>query len=401
VLALFPFCGVVALGFAPVAARWGWKRVYIAGYGTRKIVMALLLLLPLVLAHFGHTAGMLFLFCVLIVFALLRALAETASCPWSQEFTPNRVRVKFGGISLVLSTVAAGVAVLIAGRVIGHGTGLSRYLALLAVGCVLGLLGVIMMMKVPGGAPQIKPVDAGAHNTNMLLAMRDRNFAAYLGGNGGMTMGSMMLISFLPLYVKNQMSISSGTVVMLDIAIMIGGALAGLLAGWATDHVGSRPVLMPAAAMTVLVPLGWLLLPRHIPHPVAWCALLYFLYGAASSGLTIAANRLLFNGVIPPEHSTAYTAIFYAWLGVTGGLAPLLAGILLSACGDWHMHIGGVTVDGYSILFLLAFILLVSGWILYGWVRPDDRYTTRGLFRNLPWLNSWRSIPFSQESETR
>ena len=57
VLALFPFCGVLALGFAPVATRWGWKRVFLACYGTRKVVMALLLLLPWVVTAAGPTAG--------------------------------------------------------------------------------------------------------------------------------------------------------------------------------------------------------------------------------------------------------------------------------------------------------------------------------------------------------
>jgi len=40
VLALFPFCGLLALGFAPVAARLGRKRVFLGCYGARKVVMA-------------------------------------------------------------------------------------------------------------------------------------------------------------------------------------------------------------------------------------------------------------------------------------------------------------------------------------------------------------------------
>lgn len=308
VLALFPFCGVLALWFAPVATRWGWKRVFLAGYGIRKVVMALLLLLPWVLTAAGKTAGLIFLVGVIIVFALLRALAETAYYPWSQEFIPNRVRGKIAGISTMLGTLAAGVALGIAGLVIGHGTGLPRFLVLIAAGCVLGLLGVV---------------------------------------------------------------------------VMAGGALAGLLLGWAADRVGSRPVLISAAAMILLVPLGWLLLPQQTPHAVAWCAALYFLNGVAASGLTIAAGRLLFNSVIPPDQSTAYTAIYYSWSGVTGGIAPLLAGALLTTCGNWQTRMGVVLVDGHGLLFLGALLLLAAGWWLYGRVRPDDRHTTRIVLKQL------------------
>lgn len=383
VLALFPFCGVLALWFAPVATRWGRKRVFLAGYGIRKVVMALLLLLPWVLNAAGKTAGLIFLFGVIIVFALLRALAETAYYPWSQEFIPNRIRGKITGISTMLGTLAAGVALGIAGLVIGHGTGLPRFLVLIAAGCFLGLLGVVVMIKVPGGAPRPDAVSASVHGVKMLQALRDRNFVAFLGGSGCVTIGTMLFTSFLPLYVKEQLGIASGTVVALDIVVMAGGALAGLFLGWAADRVGSRPVLMSTAAMILLVPLGWLLLPQQISHAVAWCAVLYFVNGVAASGILIASSRLLFNSVIPPDQSTAYTAIYYSWSGVTGGIAPLLAGALLTTCGNWQTRIGGVLLDGHGLIFLGALLLLAAGWWLYGFVRPDDRHTTRTVLKQL------------------
>jgi len=384
VLALFPFCGVLALGFAPVAARWGLKRVFLTCYGIRKGVLALLLLLPWILASVGQTAGLIFLFVVIILFALLRALAETAYYPWLQEFISSRIRGKVMGINFLVVTLASGVALGIAGWVIGHGTGLSRFLILIAIGCMSGLLGVMLMVKIPGGAPRSESVVAGVYVVNMRQALKDRNFIAYLGGLGCMTMGSLLVTSFLPLYVKECLGVVSGTVVLLDIAVMVGGAVSGLLLGWAADRVGSRPVLMPAAALALLVPLGWFLLPRQIPHVVVWCVVLYFLNGVTAGGVAIASGRLLFNNVIPPEKSTAYTALYYAWLGITGGLAPLLAGNLLTTCGGRQNRIGTVVVDGHSLLFLGAFLLMAAGWWLFGRVRPDDRYMTRAVLKQ--WL---------------
>lgn len=383
VLALFPFCGVLALGFAPVATRWGWKRVFLAGYGTRKVVMALLLLLPWVLTAAGPAAGLIFLFVIIIVFALLRALAETAYYPWLQEFIPNRVRGKVAGLNTLLNTVAAGLALGIAGQVIGGGTGASRFLVLIAAGCGLGLLGVTLMVRVPGGAPRPEPVADGVHWANMAQALRDRNFIAFLGGSGCVTLGTMLFTSFLPLYVKDRLGVAADAVVRLDIVVMAGGALAALLLGMAADRVGSRPVLLFSAALTLLVPLGWLLLPRQIPHALAGCVALYFLNGVGGSGVAIAASRWLFNSVIPPQQSTAYTAIHYAWSGVTGGIAPLLAGALLSTCGDWHTRVGFVVVDSHALLFLGALVLLALGRWLYGRVRPDGLHTTRSVLSEL------------------
>ena len=381
-LSLFPFCGVLALGFAPVAARIGRKRVFLAGYGARKVAMAGLLLLPWILSRGGHAAGMLFLVTIISVFALLRALAETAYYPWSQEFIPNHVRGKYTGVSTVLGMLASFLALLVAGWVIGTGVGLPRFLLLIGSGSFLGLLGVVVMGWVPGGRP-LPTVASAAHLANMSEALRDRNLLAYLGGLAAVTMGALFITSFLPLFVKEQLGVPAGAVVMLDCAVMVGSGLSCVLWGWAADRVGSRPVLLPSVALHLLIPLGWLLLPRHAPHLLLWCIALYGVYGIANGGITVAASRLLFNGVVPPEKSTAYTAIYYAWMGIAGGLAPLLAGRILSAGARWHAHAGPCVLDAYALLFAAAFVLLLLGWALYARVAPDDRYTTRMVLRRL------------------
>ncbi len=382
ILSLFPFCGLLALGFAPVAARLGRKWVFLVGYGVRKPVMASLLLLPWVATRFGPASAIGFLSVVIIVFAVLRALAETAVYPWMQEFVPNRVRGRFAAWSAVTGLVASGVALAIASRVLAAASGLGGYLWLIGTGSVLGFLGVLLHSKVPGGAPIPRSPEDGRHLANMAVALRDRNFAAYLGGMAGVTIGSAMLISFLPLYVRERIGFEPAAVVRLDIAAMIGGALASLGWGWISDRVGSRPVLMPTCALTLLAPLGWLLLPVSLPNIILPCTVLYFITGVAANGVAIGAGRLLFNSVVPPEQSTAYTSIHYAWMGLTGGVAPILAGGLLTAVGDRRFQMPLLTVDGYAVMFCTAIMFLAAGGLLYRRVRPDDSYTTRTAVRS-------------------
>lgn len=381
VLSLFPFCGLLALGFAPLAARLGRKRVFLACYGARKVVMAGLLLLPLVTSHLSHGVGLAYLVAVIGVFAVLRALAETAAYPWSQEVIPNRVRGRFGAIIAVVCTVTACIALVIAGRVINGGTGLGRFLLLIGAGCVLGVVSVTFMAPVPGGRPDPKAPDTEAHMAAMREALRDRNFVHYLAGLGCVTVGTLLFTSFLPLYLRERLGVAPGVVVTMDTAVMLGSALAALFCGWAADRLGSRPVLMPALVLNLLIPLVWLLLPRQTPHVVGWCVALYVAYGMASGGVGIGAGRLLFNGVVPLERNTAYTAIYYAWMGLTGGVAPLLAGALLGACGRHSLTVGPVAMDGYHALFGAAVVMLTLGWWLYGRVKPDDVHTTRTVLR--------------------
>ncbi len=377
-LSFFPFCGLVALVFAPYATRIGRKRVFLFCFTGRYFVIINLLFLPWILTHLGQSAGVVFVFVIMLLVALLRAMGETAYYPWSQEFIPNSVRGWYSAIATALSTVASAIALIIAGAVIGTGVGLDRFLWLIGIGTIFGLLGILTMKWVPGGAPDRSEGKAAAHFAQMRAALHNPNLSAYLKGVGGIMLGSVLLTSFLPLYLKEQMGLPGGTVVTLDMVVMVGGALSSILWGWAADRIGSRPILMSSLAVGLLLPLCWLFLPRQVPNAVLWCGLLYFIYGVIANGSAIGAGRLLFNSVIPQEKSTSYTAIYYAWIGLTGGIAPLLAGGILSFTSGMHTHIGTVEIDGQTILFVLAFILLGYGLVEYGRVAPDGIYTTRG-----------------------
>lgn len=382
-LSFFPFSGLLALFFAPLATRLGRKRVFIAGYGTRYFVIINLVFLPWLIDHIGRSFAIFFLFAVLLIVAILRAIGETAYYPWSQEFIPNSVRGLYSAVFTAVSTLAAALALVIAGRVIGAGGDIQRYLLLIAVGTGIGLAGIIVMRWIPGGAPDSRGEGDGSHFTHMRQALRDPNYAAYLRGMGGVMLGSVFITSFLPLYLRDQLGLPPGTVVTLDTIVMIAGALSSIAWGWAADRLGSRPILMSSLAIGLCVPAGWLLLPRQVSNPILWCGLLYFLYGVIANGSAIGAGRLLFNRVIAPEKSTSYTAIYYAWMGLTGGLAPLLAGWILTLGADLTIRWGSLVVDGHSLLFLLGFILLVYGIRQYSHVAPDGNYTTRLALRQI------------------
>lgn len=391
-LSLLPFSGLVALWFAPVATRLGWRRVFIWLWAVRKFVIAGLLLLPWVTARYGPGAALGYLIAVVAGFAVLRALAETAWYPWKQEIVPDSLRGRFAANSAVLSTLASCLALVIAGEVIRSGSGLGRFLVLIGAGCVVGLVGVLVMIPMPGGKPRAPAPDAEPHLRSMGQALRDRNFVLYLAGLGCLALGTLSYLAFLPLFLKEKLGVAPGTVVTLDTSVMIGGALSALLWGRAADRVGSRPVLLSAVALTCLVPVGWLLLPRHAAHLSAWCALLYFVQGVATNGVSLGAGRLLLNGVVPPERSTAYTAIFYSWQGLAGGAAPLLAGALLQHLETAPGQLAGLALDPHSLLFALAVVLAGAGGVCYSKVRPDDRYRTRDVLRALA-ERVWRRLP--------
>ncbi len=351
--------------------------------------MASLLLLPWLLANAGYRLAVAYLFMVILSVAVLRAVAETAQYPWIQEFVPNAVRGKFGAVNTVLVMGTSLVALYVASRVIARGSGLPGYMLLIAAGAIIGLVGVAVMGFVPGGAPIHSSEASGNHISHLRACMQDQNFVYFLGGMGCYSLGAFMLGSFLPLYVKEQFGVLPSSVVLLDMASMVGGAVASIFSGVIADRVGSRPVMMPGLAASILIPAGWLLVSRQAPGILLWSGVLYSLYGAVSNSASIGAGRLLFNGVIPVEKNTEYTSIYYAWAGLTGGIAPLLGGWLLASLSGWQVGTGIWRLDGFRLLFLFSLLAFIGSFLFYKQVKPDAAYSTRAAIKQL-WI--WKRL---------
>ncbi|MCA9999458.1 MAG: hypothetical protein KDE56_27030, partial [Anaerolineales bacterium] len=177
-LALIPFCGLVAPFIAPWVTRFGYKRTFVVFWGLRKVAISMLLFTPAVIAHFGASSAFYWAALVIGAFGLCRAIAETGSNPWMKEAIPNSIRGKFAAIDSMVMTVAGIGVTLAAGYVIDSQTGLGRFMLLLAVGVVIGLLGVAAYTQVPGESPAAR-LAAGTggfrdHVAGMKTAVSDR-----------------------------------------------------------------------------------------------------------------------------------------------------------------------------------------------------------------------------------
>jgi len=230
-LSVFPFCGLIAPFVAPMLVRYGLKRACLITYAGRNLVTALLLLRPFVLAAGGPALASSYVAAVVFTFAVLRALAETAMFPWSQEYVPHAVRGRYGAASTILGTLASIAAISAAGSVIGYGDGLGRFLWLQGAASLVGLIGTLLLIWVPGGAPARPAQGRSTHGCDVRKALRDGNFRHFLYGTGGIAIGGGMMVAFMPLMLVERVGVRPGTVIWLDNAGMIGSVAASFLPG--------------------------------------------------------------------------------------------------------------------------------------------------------------------------
>ncbi len=404
-LSLLPFLSIIAVFIAPAVARYGYKRTSVVSFGGRAAVAAFLLLTPSILNRFGGRVTLVFIIATVGVFGLFRAIGFTAFYPWLQEQVPDSMRGKYTAVKNSLASLTAFVAMMIAGYVLGPDPDMSRFMILMAAGLVFGIVSVWASANIPGGAPVLETSEEQTSYREMAEAARDANFVRYLIGVGLVTLATVPLVSFVPLFMKEQVGLSSNHVVWLETGGLIGGLLSSYFWGWLADRYGSKPVMQSGLYLLALLPLSWIFMPRQVSWVLYLALMIAMWQGFFNTGWSIGSGRLLFVRVVPAEKRSAYMALYYAWMGIAGGLGQLLGGWLVDltagVSGQWWI----VQLDPYTLLFVLGVILPLIGRSLLTRVKADSAVSVgqfAGMFlRGNPFLAMESVIRYHRARDER
>jgi HEAT repeat protein/MFS family permease len=371
-LSLLPFTGLIALVIAPSVARFGYKRTFVTFFGLRKVVTAGLLLVPFLLPRLSPEA--LFIYVALIAggFALGRSISETGMYPWAQEFIPNSIRGRYTAINEIGGRLTAILAIALASYVLGLGAGLDRFMLLFAIGLAFGAVAVWASTKIPGGAPKPPEEAANVGYRHLARVLKDRNFLAYMAGLGILIIGSTPMGSFLPLYLEQQVGLPQSNIVLMQIGTMLGGLLATYIIGWAADRYGSKPIMMSGLILRAILPLAWVLIPRMSDISLPYALVTAFVSGISDIAWIIGSARLLYVRVVPEDKRAEYMAVYYALIGLIGGLSQVFGGRALDLFQGLSGEFLFFTIDPFFPLFVFGLIMTIVSIALFSRTQADS-----------------------------
>jgi len=382
-LSLIPFSDMIALFVAGLVARIGYKRTYVTSYGARTTITAGLLFTPWIASTFGAQATLLFITGIVGLFALCRSFAMTAYYPWIQEYVPDSVRGKYSATNNIFMTLTGLATITGAGFLLERSTGLTGFMILIGIGVAFGYISTWGASHIPGGAPAQAEAQTKSPWQALREAIRDKDLMRYLFGAGSLTLAIVALTSFVPLFMQEQVGISSGNVVFIQTGTLLGGLLSTYLWGWTADRYGSRPIMLSGATLRTLLPVLWILIPRQNLLSLYFAIGIAMLQGIADMGWVIGSTRLLYVSIVPVEKKRNYMALYAAWVGLVGGAGQLLGGQIVQYSSGLSGRFLIFTLDPYTGLFVLGFVLPIVAIFLLRGVRADTRVTVEqfaGLF---------------------
>lgn len=172
------------------------------------------------------------------------------------------------------------------------------------------------------------------------------------------TFGSGTIVSYVPSYVEN-FGIGEWEVGIIFTVMYLGSALSRVMAGWVSDTVGRRPVILLGFVFSVIS----LACISFSSQSVLWLGLAALLFGmgmgaAMTSGVTLLADvsPSRMRGITMGMHNTSLNAGLF--------IGPVIMGLLVHPCG-------------YETMFRVCAMSLAGGLILVFtllcWRYDDDQ----------------------------
>ena len=348
-LSFMPLSMVLVAFSVPLVEKFGPRRLLISTWFARNALAMSAFLLPWAIGRWGQEAGWYVLLFAILSFSLVRAVGVGAWYPWLHELVPHE---QLGSYFSIETAMGQGIAIVLAfgmAKILATGEGVGRFFVIHGAGIAAGLISVLFIRRIPGGAG-IDHLGAARPGLRAALAdegYRDFLFLSMLG------MASLMWLNAASvMYLRDMLGYSDARIMLLMAVGGIGVAFSVRFWGRAADRLGSLPAMIQLLAAHALLCFCWCgLLPNAVVTVILVVPVMLFTTVFNAAFAMVSARGMLCRVRKPAR--VAYTCLWIVGVAAANGVPPLLVGLLIDLLG----------MVGFRLCFVLAG---VSGFVAVG-----------------------------------
>ena len=269
---------------------------------------------------------------------------------------------------------------------------------LFGIGVLGGIASFLALLRQPEPRPRIAPAARAAGVRGIIefysAPFADRNFRSLLVFNMVFVTGQFFAAPFFVVYALRNLHLDYIWLQLFATLTSLAGLGSMAVWGYLADKFGNKPLLAIGVVGVFFLPIMWILTTPDHPH----AALAIISVNNLAGGLFWAGVGLTqFNLLIrlsPPDKTGVYVATMAGVTGLTGGLAPLVGGLLMHALEGWHTHLFGFTISNFQVTFAIAALLRIFALIFLGPIADASSKPTRDVLQQLTGTNprAWRDI---------
>jgi len=256
-------------------------------------------------------------------------LWHPTAIPWLADRFPRRKGLVMS-IHGMGGNVGDAFAPLVMGALLNIWSWRSVVLMNVLPGIVMALLILVYVSRAaePETSARKAPRMDGAERRRALaLLAKNRAFLTLALGSGFRSMTQSALMTFLPLYLAHEMGYSTGWIGACMFALQAAGFAAAPIAGYLSDSVGRRQVIMSSMAMTAVVILMMVLAGR-----TAWFVALVALLGFFLFAVRAVLQAWMLDAT-PPGIGGSAIGLLFSTQAAGAAIGPISAGLVADHFG--------------------------------------------------------------------
>lgn len=360
-LAFLPLTNLLVVGMVPLVTRIGPKRLMLSTWGSRNIAVSSVLAMPWVLSHYGEQAAWYLLAGATLAFCTIRAVGSGGWLPWVHEIVPEDRRGPFFSAEAAIVQLLNIFVILGQGFLLRGNPGLTEFLMVYAFGIIAGLVSLLWMSRIPGGAGHSDETAPAAGFATYRNAFADRRYVRLVlfasAAYAGVTLYTAAQVMFLRDILHVGPEVIMGVLALGSLGIVLS------IHSWSnfTEHSGSGTTMRLTLIGFAAAVLGFLLVqPGAGWAPYVAGALMVCASAFSAAGFS-AANRAMLN-FTHPDYRVAYANLWSVGTSMALGFAPIVAGEIIE-----HLDL-----LGFELCFIASGMIALVCAALSSTVVPDQ-----------------------------
>ncbi|MCE5230686.1 MFS transporter [bacterium] len=363
------------LYMAPRVEYIGFRRLLLAGWTARTMILMVVCVLPFVSGHMSHTSLLWTTMICMTLYSFLRGVANTGYWPWIRTLISPQWRGRYFSLEQSVCNLSTALMLFFCGFVmIKRDLSDFQYGYLLVISCIAGWVSIFFLRKVD--APE--PLPDRPKRIEPIFKWMPRVWAEKIFRHQMLTAICFYLtIGAFPLYtkllLKENINLPEKTIYFIDgfnlAAIVLSAWFWGILA----DRFGSRPIMSLATRVLMALLVIWFFITlRIIPANPILLGVCFMLYGIGYNGFHISNQRLALN-IAPKNFPVLGISTMQVFFSLSMGIGPIIWGGVLDMMKGVHWTVAGFPIDRYTIFYAISALMMISAkWMIRRLPNKDD-----------------------------